>query len=202
MNKVQQDFILNCSKMKAYRARKYAQDYLEGTYKQQYALLWDYGAEIKRSNPGSTVMFDTTFVDGKPVFNRMYICYKGCMDGFNEGCRPVIGLDGCHIKDHQTGQLLTAIGIDANNSMFPIAFAVVESECRDSWTWFLQFLREDVKIHNGLHWTFITDKQKGLREALNDMWVEGAIPAEHRHCARHLRSNFTKVSIIPTFNYQ
>ena len=89
--------------------------------------------------------------------------------------------------------MLTAIGIDANNGMFPIAYAIVEFEGKDSWSWFLQFLREDVKINNGLHWTFITDKQKGLKEALNGMWEEGETPAEHRHCARHLRSNFTKV---------
>jgi len=131
--------------------------------------------------------------EGNPIFKRLYICYAGCKAGFVEGCRPVIGLDGCHIKGHHTGQLLTAIGIDANNSMFPIAFAVVESECKSSWAWFLNFLREDVGIHNRHHWTFITDKHKGFKEALSGMWEEGSVQAEHRHCARHLQSNFTKV---------
>ena len=130
MNKVQRDLILNCSKQKAYRARKKANTVIEGTYKEQYASLWDYRAEIKRSNPGSTVEFDTYFSNGQPIFKRLYICYKGCKDGFLEGYRPVIGLDGCHIKGHHTGQLLTAIGIDANNGMFSIAFAIVESDLK------------------------------------------------------------------------
>lgn len=125
MNTLQRDLVLDCSKEKAYRAKRFASEYLMGTYKEQYAKLWDYAAEIKRSNPGSTVMIHSSFEDGKPVFKRIYICYKGCMEGFNEGCRPLIGLDGCHLKGHHSGQLLTGIGIDANNGIFPIAFAVV-----------------------------------------------------------------------------
>ena len=78
--------------------------------------------------------------------------------------------------------------------MFPIAYAVVESEGKSSWNWFFKFLKEDLKINNGHHWTFISDKQKGLQEALNDIWEEGSVQGEHRHCARHLQGNFTKVS--------
>ena len=111
-------------------------------------------------------------------------------------CRPIIGLDWCHIKGHHTGQLLSAVGVDANNGMFPIAFAVVESEGKATWTWFLKWLQIDLSIENGYHWTFITDKQKGLKEALTGIWEEGSVMAEHRHCARHLQSNFTKVYLI------
>ena len=119
---------LEYSRMKAYRAKKAADLDIQGTYEKQYAVLWDYGVEIKRSNPGSTVEFDCDVDhEGNRVFKRVYICYEGCKSGFRS-CRPVIGVDGCHIKGHHTGQLLTAIEIDANNSMFPIAFAVVESE--------------------------------------------------------------------------
>ena len=50
-----------------------------------------------------------------------------------------------------------------------------------------------MQINNGHHWTFITDKQKGLKEALNGLWEERSVKAEHRHCARHLQGNFTKV---------
>lgn len=77
-------------------------------------------------------MLDTCLFNGKVVFKRMYICYKGCIDGFNEGCRPVIGLDGYHINGHHTGQLLIAIRVDATNNMFPIAYVVVESKYRES----------------------------------------------------------------------
>lgn len=67
----------------------------------------------------------------QPTFERLYICLGACKRGFVTGCRPLIGLGGCHLKAGQagqTGQLLCAVGIDANNQMFPVAYAVVEGE--------------------------------------------------------------------------
>ena len=94
--------------------------------------------------------------DGEPVFERLYICLAACKVGM-KACRPIIGLDGCHIKGPYGGQLLTAIGIDANNSSFPVAYAVVEEENKSSWTWFLELLVDDIAIVNQNGWTFISD---------------------------------------------
>lgn len=58
------------------------------------------------------------------------------------GCRPFIGVDGCHLKGKYGGVLLSAIATDANFGIFPLAFAIVESENADSWTWFLTLLSE------------------------------------------------------------
>ncbi|XP_062093998.1 uncharacterized protein LOC133800035 [Humulus lupulus] len=123
----------------------------------------------------------------------MYICYAGLKAGFNEGCRPLIGLDGCHIKGVHPGQLLTTVGIDGNNQMYPIAFVVVEIENKDSWSLFLDLLKVNLKIENSNHWSFITDNQTGLEQALKGLWDEGVPKAKHRHCARHLEKNFNKV---------
>ena len=191
---VSKEKTLNISRDKAYRARMIATKKIEGSYEEQYNALWDYAEEIKWTNKGSTVeiLTDTT-EEGKTRFKRMYICYGGLKQGFNEGCRPIIGLDGCHIKGVHPGQLLTAVGIDGNNQMYPVAFAVVEIENKDTWSWFVNLLRDDLKIENSLHWSFITDKQKGLEQALKGLWGDGIPEAEHRHCARHLKKNFTKV---------
>ncbi|KAL0315555.1 UNVERIFIED_CONTAM: hypothetical protein Sradi_5433700 [Sesamum radiatum] len=51
----------------------------------------------------------------------------------NPGCRPIVGVDGCHLKGPHGGVLLTAVGIDPNNACYPIAFAVVSIENRDAW---------------------------------------------------------------------
>ncbi|GKD25624.1 putative integrase, partial [Tanacetum coccineum] len=45
----------------------------------------------------------------------------------------VIGLDGCFLKGTCRGELLTAMGRDGNNQMFPIAWAVVNVENTDNW---------------------------------------------------------------------
>ena len=36
-------------------------------------------------------------------------------EGFISACRPVIGLDACHLKCTLGGQLMAAVGRDANN---------------------------------------------------------------------------------------
>jgi len=78
-----------------------------------------------------------------------------------EGCRRVIGIDGCFLKGPLKGELLSAIGRDANNQIYPIAWAVVEYENKDSWNWFLGHLQKDINIPAGAAgWVFITDQQK------------------------------------------
>jgi len=56
--------------------------------------------------------------------------------------------------------LLTAVGMDPNDCIFPIAFAVVEVESLLSWKWFLQSLKDDLRIDNTFPWTIMIDKQK------------------------------------------
>ncbi|KAK8713340.1 hypothetical protein V6N13_148561 [Hibiscus sabdariffa] len=55
---------------------------------------------------------------------------QACKDGFKAGCRPIIGLDGCHLKGYHGVHLLTVVGIDANDCIYPIAFAIVETRSR------------------------------------------------------------------------
>lgn len=84
------------------------------------------------------------------------------------------------------GQLLCAVGIDPNNCMYPLAYAVVEAERLDTWRWFLGLLVEDFQIRSGDGWTFISDRQKGLLNVVEEM-----IPlAEQRYCVRHMHNNF------------
>ena len=81
-----------------------------------------------KTNPGSTVFLHVVDMENnKKRFKRCYIAWAVCKQGWRDGCRPVIGLDGCHIKGQHPGQILTAIGIDANNSLYLIAYAVVEA---------------------------------------------------------------------------
>ena len=56
--------------------------------------------------------------------------------------------------------MLTAIGIDPNDCIYPIAFGVVEVESLATWKWFLKTLKQDLGIENTYPWTVMTDKQK------------------------------------------
>ncbi|XP_062073818.1 uncharacterized protein LOC133778028 isoform X2 [Humulus lupulus] len=171
-----------------YRAKKVATEILEGSVKEQYAILEDYCNQIRATNPGSTAILKTRIEGDKRYFERVYICLQACKEGFNRGCRPLIGVDGCFLKGYCKGMLLAAIGIDAVNAMFPIAYAVVEKENKSSWTWFLELVKEDLQIQNPQSFCMLSDRQKGLEKALEKLF-EGA---EIRFCVRHLHANFKK----------
>jgi len=67
-----------------------------------------------------------------PRFKRLFISFKGVIDGFHKGCRPIIGVDEDHLKRPFRGVLLTVMAIDAANNCLPLAIVVVEPENKDS----------------------------------------------------------------------
>uniref|UniRef100_A0A803PCL0 Uncharacterized protein n=1 Tax=Cannabis sativa TaxID=3483 RepID=A0A803PCL0_CANSA len=171
-----------------YRAKNKARHIIDGSVKDQYAILdHDCCTQILNLNSGSTTLIKTNLVNEKRVFERVYICLAACKVGFKY-CRPIIGLDGCFLKGYCKGMLLATIGIDANNSMFPLAYTVVEKENTDSWTWFLGLVKEDLNVADTRSFTFISDRHKGLEKALGLIFEDSDI----RSCVRHLYENFKK----------
>ncbi|CAN6251433.1 unnamed protein product [Urochloa humidicola] len=115
-----------------------------------------------------------------------YMSLDAYKRGFLAGFRPLICLDGCHIKTKFGGQILIAVGIDPNDCIYPIALVVVEVESKVTWKWFLETLKQDLGILNTYPRTIMTDKQKGLILAVAEVFPK----SEHRFCVRHLYSNF------------
>ena len=69
-----------------------------------------------------------------PLFDRFYVTMNSCKLGFKSGCRPLIGLDGYHLK-------------------------FVDLETKDSWKWILEIVLNDIGdcTHHG--WEFVIDQQ-------------------------------------------
>ena len=129
MGKIRKYYIIAPSKSQVYNAKRKAGVIIEGSLASQYAKLRDYAAELRRSNPGTTVAIDSELgPENEELFRRIYICLNGCKQGWLAGFRPVISLDACHTKSWHKSQLIFAIGIDADNNYYPIAYAVVEKE--------------------------------------------------------------------------
>ncbi|KAF7120191.1 hypothetical protein RHSIM_Rhsim13G0125100 [Rhododendron simsii] len=165
---VRKELKVDVSKSQLYGARRKAALLIYGNDIAQYGMLCDFCEELRRSNPGSTVVMDAPLDEetGQPRFNRLYICLAACKSGFIHGCRKLIGVDGCHLK------------------------GPFEKENTDTWSWFFQLLGLDLGITptNEHEFTFINDRQKGLQAALDNTCPS----AEHRHCCKHLLSNFMK----------
>ncbi|KAL0373221.1 UNVERIFIED_CONTAM: hypothetical protein Scaly_1003700 [Sesamum calycinum] len=155
---------VNPQYMQIYRARKKAVGSIEGCHAESFGRLPYYSKIVLANNERSVVTLqcdvdESESIPHAPVF---FLGLSALRDGFLEGYSPFLGFDGCHLKWPFWGVLLVEIGLDGNNGLFPVAFAIAESECKESWG------------------------QKGLVETINEI-VPNAV---NRRCARHIYANF------------
>lgn len=125
----------------------------------------------------------------------MFLCFSASAKGLSS-CRRIIGLNAMPLKHKYQGVLLAANAADANGSLFPIAFAVVDEENADNWLWFLQILRRDVIEANAPQFmedgtdalVFHSNHEKNLLDS-----VESVFPGHPQgHCLYHLEGSFSK----------
>ncbi|GJV43299.1 hypothetical protein Tco_1427835 [Tanacetum coccineum] len=83
----------------ARRRKEEALKQYETCLEDHYGMLWTYAYEILNSDPSST-------------------CWL-------QGCRRVIGIDGCFLETICKGELLSVVGRDGNNKIYHIAWVVV-----------------------------------------------------------------------------
>ena len=102
-----------------YRSRKVARGLITGNEEAQYGLLRDYVEMIRRTDVGSKVILQIEMEneDAEPKFKMIYIRYNAQKVSFLGGCKPFVGLDGCHLKGRFGGQLLSATAKDGNDNI-------------------------------------------------------------------------------------
>ena len=79
---------------------------------------------------------------------------------------------------------------DANNKIFPLAFAVVDDEMGASWGWFLSCLRKAIQHvvpDSGIF--IIFDWHRAIISSI-EQWPHDYVLVYHRYCIRHVASNF------------
>ncbi|XP_039131874.1 uncharacterized protein LOC120268619 [Dioscorea cayenensis subsp. rotundata] len=125
-------------------------------------------SKVSETNPGSIIIIDT---DGEQ-FKRGFFCFHASLDGFKRGYRPMLFLDGTHLLGKYGGILLGATTEDDNEEFFHLAFAIVDNETDDNWTWFTLTLGDaiygDDDYTNII--TFISDRSKGLVNAIEKVF--------------------------------
>ncbi|CAI5479649.1 unnamed protein product [Closterium sp. Yama58-4] len=105
-------------------------------------------------------------------------------------CRPVIAFDGTHLISAQKAVLLVAVTLDGNQKVLLLAWGLVESENKESWTWFLKhFIDGCPEWTQRKHASIISDRDKGLVPAAREV-MPSHIP--HYFCAWHLEQNLRR----------
>jgi hypothetical protein len=75
----------------------------------------------------------------------MVFCAFGlCLDGFCEGCMPYLSVDSTALNGRWNVHLPSVTSVDGHNWMFSVAFGFFEGESTQSWTWFMQQLRNAI----------------------------------------------------------
>lgn len=83
---------------KAWLPKVRAKLLIYGDVAHEYVKVNDYAHAILKYNPGTTGIVHCIGVEKPPsIFQRMYVCMNACKNGFKVGCRPLIGVDGCHL---------------------------------------------------------------------------------------------------------
>jgi MULE transposase domain/MuDR family transposase/SWIM zinc finger len=186
---LKRDFGVSIPYSTVHRGKELANKTIHGSFEDAYKSLPDYCQKLVQTNPNSHVVLERT-QDNK--FRRVFICFGASATGFSY-CRPLLGLDGTHLKTRYQGILLAATAVDANGSLFPVAYAVVDAENDDNWLWMLKLLREVIQRSAPTFLqlktlTFLSDRQKGLVEGVEYVFPDSF----HGYCLRHLCDNFNK----------
>ncbi|KAL2903346.1 Transposase for insertion sequence element IS1081 [Bienertia sinuspersici] len=174
----------------AYRVKYVAHRMLHGSMHDHYNKIGRYLEALRISSPGTALYLvtDNSKENHPPMFQRLFTCFEGLKKGWMEGCRKVICVDACFLKTFLGGQLLSAVGRDGNEQMFPIAWAVVEGENNNSWGWFFTHLERCLELHDGDGIAILSDEHPAIVNA-----VASVLPkAEHRLCARHIYAHWHK----------
>ena len=99
-NHFKEQFGIKINYTKAYHAKEHALKHTNGSHEEAYGYLPKYCEEIQCSNPGSTAVLEVTPETNQ--FKRMFISFAASALGFSY-CRPVLGLDGTHLKHKYQG---------------------------------------------------------------------------------------------------
>ncbi|XP_075478575.1 uncharacterized protein LOC142519439 [Primulina tabacum] len=187
---IKEKYGYDISYAKAWQSLKRAVELVYGTWESSVTLLPKYMGALSKYNPGTVVECNHLRPYDHPhkVLNFVFWAFRPCIDGFRH-CRNVISVDGTHMYTKYKHKLLIAVTLDANNQVFPLAFALVDEENYESWHWFLGNVAQHVtRGCSGV--CLISDRHAGITSAVQDLPDFRPPLGVHRFCLRHVCSNF------------
>ena len=161
-----------------------------------FELIIPYIQKFLHLNPGSTVSYVR---EEDRSLDRVFVCPSVMKESLRY-VRPIMSLDAAHLKSRWKGTLYVASVKTACDEIYPVAVAIMrDNENESGWTWFLELLHEAIELlvmdhPNGIirykYFSFVSDRQKGLIQALSKVFPEN----HSYYCAIHIARNTEKLA--------
>ncbi|RYQ89587.1 hypothetical protein Ahy_B09g096152 [Arachis hypogaea] len=97
------------------------------------------------------------------MFNKVFRPFSSYVEAFKD-CKLFVSVDDMYLYCKYGGVLLIVVAQDGNNNILSVAFAIVESESTESWSFFLTNLRRHVTQEEGL--LIISDRSHVIKAIL------------------------------------
>lgn len=157
-------------------------EHSRGSSEDSYQYLVGYSHMLEKHNPGTFTRIES---DDGDVFKYYFMAIGVCLEGFKTCARPAFAVDGTHLTGEHQGMLLSAVGFDGNENLFPFAFGIVDSENNDACAWFMgelyNALGEDYCTNPDL--LIITDRSIPLTNAIAEKFNNAC----HVYCTYHIQ---------------
>ncbi|XP_015945792.1 uncharacterized protein LOC107470895 [Arachis duranensis] len=150
------DYGFRLSYRKVWMAKQKVVAQIYGDWEESYAELPCWMLGVQSTMAGTITMLKTSPVrlrgevdESTVYFHRLFWTFPPCIEAFRH-CKSLVSID--------------AIAQDGNSNILPIAFALVEGENVESWSFFLSNLREHVTPQEAI--LVISDRHNGIKATL------------------------------------
>ncbi|KAD4887967.1 hypothetical protein E3N88_20040 [Mikania micrantha] len=136
---------VDVSYSKAWLGRRKTIENIHGSWDTNFMELPSYMRELQNRNHGTVVQWfhHPHGTSHCATFKYVFWAFKPSIDAFHL-CQLVISIDRTHLKGPYQSKLLIVVSKNANNYILPVAYAIVDEETIESWSWFLKQFRDHV----------------------------------------------------------
>ncbi|KAF7120064.1 hypothetical protein RHSIM_Rhsim13G0145400 [Rhododendron simsii] len=182
-NNFEHAFQCHLNYSQGWRAKEKAKEAITGPPSMTFHLVPWMCRRLVEAIPNTRAIWTSTD-EGK--FKQLFVSYGCSIAAFRSGyLRPVLKLDACFLIGCYRGQVLSASAHDADDGLYPLAYAIVSSENDEDWLWFLVNLKE---LLGGCQVVLVTDRNPSLLNCIIKVFGGDY----NAWCLRHLKENFSK----------
>nr|KAJ0218972.1 hypothetical protein LSAT_V11C300124440 [Lactuca sativa] len=119
---ISKEILGRCFMDKVFREKYLVRKHVIGDYTRQYELLMDYVLELQPTNFDTTVKTDACSEPNHASLTRQF--RSPLQIGFKLGLRDLLGLDCSFTKGPFLGQVLSTVGLDSINGIYPLPLSL------------------------------------------------------------------------------